>query len=180
MQDPYSDVPELNLIAELERELDGSYAAEGFALTDYRDDSGLTAGWSADPAFLSRLVPFAQANGSGSIYALWRVDDRSDLAALPVVVFGDEGGQHVVARDLREFLRLLGYDTEISVDHDSAYFHRLDDHEPSDGHPAYLAWLEERFGLAPADDPDEVVAAAQAEFGGPFADWARPFLAHWG
>src|SRR4051794_33348434 len=99
--DPYSPVPELNLLMALQNRLGFENYADGFGLTDFGDTSGVEAGWSKDPEFLSRLVPFAQANGTGSMYALWRVDDRSDLATLPVVVFGDEGGQHVVARNLR-------------------------------------------------------------------------------
>src|SRR5689334_19351679 len=89
----YSPVPELNLLKGFQDRVGFEDYAEGFGLTDYNDTSGLRAGWSKDPGFLARLVPFAQANGTGSFYALWRLDDRADLAGLPIVVFGDEGGQ---------------------------------------------------------------------------------------
>ena len=72
------------------------------------------------------MLPFAQANGSGSVYALWRVDDREDLGALPVVVLGSEGGFHVVARNLAELLQLLGFDAEIAVDWNDAYMIRVE------------------------------------------------------
>src|SRR2546430_16116125 len=101
----HSPVPELNLLEELQDQLGPEHCSAGFELTAYGDTSGLEAGWSKAPEFLGRLVPFGQATHSGSFYALWRVDDRADLATLPVVVFGDEGGQHVVARNLRELLR---------------------------------------------------------------------------
>ncbi|GAA4673289.1 hypothetical protein [Phytohabitans rumicis] len=172
----YAPVPELNLLMELQDRLGFESYADGFGLTEFGDTSGIEAGWSKDPEFVRALEPFAQANGSGSMYALWRLDDRTDLATLPVVVFGDEGGQHVVARDLRELLQLLGYDCEISVDWDEAYFYRGDDHEHTDGHEAYVAWLDEHFGLAPADDPEAVVEAAQHEFGDRFAAWYGPYL----
>ena len=119
----YSPVAELNSLKNLQDRLGSESFADGFALLEYGDTSGVV-GWSADPEFTAKLVPFAQANGSGSFYALWRLDDRADLAALPVVVFGDEGGLHVVARNLRELFQLLGFDSEISVDWDSAYFYR--------------------------------------------------------
>lgn len=176
MDTEYSPVPELNLLKEFQDRAGFENYSDGFGLTDYNDNSGLMAGWSKDPAFLARLVPFAQANGTGSFYALWRLDDRADLATLPVVVFGDEGGQHVVARNLRELLQLLGYDCEISVDWDDAYYYRGEDDPHRRGHADYLAWLDQRFGLSPANDPDTVVATAQAELGERFAGWASGFL----
>jgi hypothetical protein len=172
----YSPVPELNLLKEFQDRLGFEAYADGFGLTEYGDTSGLEAGWSKDPDFLRGLIPFAQATGGGSFYALWRVDDRTDLATLPVVVFGDEGGQHVVARDLRELLQIIAYDCEITVDWDSAYYYRDDDHRHSRGHEQYVAWLRERFGLTPTDDPDTVVATAQEEMGDRFAAWSGEFL----
>jgi hypothetical protein len=110
------------------------------------------------------------------MYALWRVDDRSDLATLPVVVFGDEGGQHVVARNLRELFQLLGYDSEIHVDWDEAYFYRDHGQEHRDGHAEYVGWLDQNFGLSPANHPDQIVSAARDELGERFAAWCGPFL----
>lgn len=173
----YSPVAELNLLKELQDEVGRMYLADGFELLEYGDDSGLRAGWSKDPEFLGRLIPFAQANGSGSFYAFWRVDDRAELGTLPVVVFGDEGGQYVVARDVREFLRLLALDTEVTVAFDEAYFYLdPDEDEHSDGHEAYVAWLGERFGLTVPEDADAVVAAAEAKYGKRFAEWCGRYF----
>ena len=172
---PYSPIPELNALWSLQQQEGFEEYAEGFALTEYADPSGLAAGWSKDPAFLSRLIPFAQANGSGSFYALWKVDDRPDLATLPVVVFGDEGGQHVVARNLRELFQLLAGNVEISVDWKEAYFYQDEDDAP-DVNDDYVEWLASKFDLTPPADPAQIVAAAQAESGEPFATWSAPFL----
>jgi hypothetical protein len=177
MDTSYSPVPELNLLKELQDRLGFENYAEGFGLTDYNDNAGLAAGWSKDSSFLARLVSFAQANGTGSIYALWRIDDRTDLATLPVVVFGDEGGQHVVARDLRELLQLLALDAVMSVDWESASFSfGPEDEEHCEGHAEYVAWLLRNFDLTTAEDHDALVTAAQREFGERFADWVGPFL----
>ncbi|WP_416972723.1 hypothetical protein [Streptomyces sp. 4F14] len=176
MTTPYSPVPELNLLKEFQDEFGYEDFADGFGLTQYGDLSGLVAGWSDDPAFTGRLVPFAQATAGGSFYALWRLDDRTDPATLPVVVFGDEGGQHVVARDLRELFQLLGFDTEISVDWDDAYFYRPEDQPDSAHHDEYATWLDRHFGLAVTEEPDAVLAAARKELGQRFADWAEPYL----
>jgi hypothetical protein len=176
MTETYSPIPELNSLNELQDELGFENYAEGFGLTAYGDTWGLRSGWSKDPQFLSRLIPFGQANGSGSFYSLWRIDDRSNLATLPVVVFGDEGGRHVVAQGLTELLQLLGYDCEISVEWDSAYFFKTEDQEPSEAHEEFVAWLAKTHHLAPAYDPMGIVAEAQAEFGERFAAWLEPFL----
>ncbi|WP_239158387.1 hypothetical protein [Streptomyces sp. SID13726] len=171
----HSPIDELNLLKAFQDRVGYENYARGFGLTEYGEESGLPA-WSEDPEFLARLIPFAQATGGGSFYALWRVDDREDLASLPVVVFGDEGGEHVVARHLRELFQLLGFDEEISVEHERAYFYRDEDDPHTDCHDEYVAWLDLHFGLPVAKDPDAVLAAAQAEFGGRFADWISPFL----
>jgi len=173
----YSPVAELNLLKELQERLGFENYAEGFGLFDYGDDSGLRAGWSKDPEFLARLIPFAQANGTGSFYALWRLDDRAELATLPVVVFGDEGGQHVVARDVLEILRLVGLDTEITVGWDENYFYLdSEDDEHTEGHAEYVAWLEENFRLTVPDDPDAVIAVAGEKYGQRFVDWYGQYL----
>ncbi|MBM2623511.1 hypothetical protein JIG36_49260 [Actinoplanes sp. LDG1-06] len=172
----YSPVPELNLLKAFQDENGFGEYADGFGLTDYDDKSGLSAGWSDDNDFLAGLIPFATATGGGSFYALWRVDDRADLATLPVVVFGDEGGQHVVARDLPDLFRLLTFDAEPMIDWDEVTFYRAADHEHRPAHAAYVTWLGTQFGLAPTDDPDTIVSKARGEFGPRFTEWADRYL----
>ena len=169
-------IPELNLLQKFQDRVGYGAYAESFGLDDFDDKSGLEAGWSKDPEFLARLIPFATATGGGSFYAFWRVDDRADLATLPVVVFGDEGGEHVVAGDLRGLFRLLTLDCEPTVDHEHMFFFRLEDEEDSDAHDEYVAWLNEHFGLAVVDDPDEIVDAAQAEYSERFNVWKSRYL----
>jgi hypothetical protein len=98
--EPYSPVPELNLLWELQDWAGFEAYAQGFGLARFGDQSGLRAGWTEDDDALARLIPFAQATGTGSEYAFWRVDDRTDIGSLPVVVFGDEGGELVMARNV--------------------------------------------------------------------------------
>ncbi|MGK4595357.1 hypothetical protein [Amycolatopsis sp. w19] len=168
----YSPIPVLNELKDL-YDSTRDYLADGFELYDYDDKSSFPQELD-DSAFLSRLIPFAQANGSGSTYAIWRADDETDLALAPIVVFGDEGGEHVVARDFTDFLRLLGFDAEIMVDHDSAYYYRAEDDDHSGSHELFVEWLRGR-GLTPSEDPDAVVAAAREAHGDRFRAWITPF-----
>ncbi|WP_258018022.1 hypothetical protein [Streptomyces noursei] len=120
LSDAHSPVPELNLLEELQRRVPAFSLGLDY-LGSFGDTSGIDT-WSKDPEFLDRFRSFAVVNASGSRYALWRVDDRSDLATLPVVVFGDEGGIGLVARNLRELFQQLGRDRALYVGDYAAWF----------------------------------------------------------
>ncbi|MES4906947.1 MULTISPECIES: hypothetical protein [unclassified Streptomyces] len=170
MTNTYSPVPELNLLAEFEAGVDDLYAA-GFSLDTFgRDNSFLR-----NPELEDRLILFAEANTSGSLYALWRLDDRTDLATLPVVILGDEGGIHLVARDIRGFLQFLAsLEEEPCCDWDESLGFR--DSEPTPCRDEYISWLDRHFGLAPLDDAYDSVEAALVELGKAFATWIHPLI----
>ncbi|MDX3231524.1 hypothetical protein [Streptomyces sp. ME19-01-6] len=170
----YSPCHELNLLWDFEENLDDDYAA-GFGLAVEYGEYGYGEA-PENPELADRLVPFALANSSGSLYALWRVDDRTDLATLPVVVLGGEDGIHLIARDLCEFLQFLAsLEGEPWNDGGRIAFR---DGEASPGREEYVAWLDRHFGLAPVDDPGAVVEAAEAELGKRFATWLTPRIGH--
>ena len=148
------------------------YGMESYSECFYLDnggDSGISS-WSEDPAFLSRIFPFATATGSGSMYALW--DNGAPSDSMPVLVFGDEGGVHIVAKNALELMQLLTYDVEISVDFDSAYFYKPDDHDnESEFAEEYKEWLKTSFGVDPVTEPDDIINAAQEQYKESFDTW---------
>lgn len=171
VSDAYSPVPELNLLKEFEDRGPREYYAAGFELSRFGKASGAET-YSEDKAFVESFVCFARANRSGSDYAFWRVDDREDLATLPVVVFGDEGGICVVAANVRDLLRQLGCDWHQWASWETAQFTEPDaDDPPSPRHDEYVAWLKETFGLVPPDDPNTLHHTAEAEFGARLEAW---------
>ncbi|GIG66651.1 hypothetical protein [Phytomonospora endophytica] len=166
---PYSPIPELNLLHDFAEA--HPYFSEGFEFYDFdRPDAGLVEWFDMkgdEPGvgvFLDGLMPFAQATGGGSFYALWRCDDRADLATLPVVFFGDEGDLDVVGAGLRDLFRLLALDDEMLGAADGNDL-------SSDHHGDYVAWLAATFGLTPPADPDALIGMARAEHGEPFVEW---------
>ena len=173
MSEAYSPVPELNLLKEFDDRIGPVFYSDGFELRAFGADAGLHT-WSEHPEFLSRFIPFAQANGSGSDYALWRCDDRSDLATVPVVLVGDEGDLYVIARDLRELFRLLALDCEPLADF--GFLDPEDVGEHSEGHHEFVTWLHQSFGLAPPADPRELWAGRK-ETDDRFRAWAGQFVA---
>lgn len=168
------------LIEFQEKESDFENYSQGFGV-DFDDRSGLKYGWSDTPDFLERLYPFAQANGTGSFYAIWDDGSGNSLADMPVVVFGDEGGQWVVAQNFSELLQLLTYDREIYVDHACCYFYKDEndeDYEESEDADKFRNWLQETLNISSIDAEDEIatiVIDAQAEIQEEFNEWLSNF-----
>ena len=169
MSAPYSPVRELNLLKEFDDRCDGLFA-QWFGLDDFGELYFL-----ADTPELHRgLIGFAAANDSGSTYALWKRDGHTDLATAPVVLLGDGVRIHVIARDVREFLQILGgLEGDLACDWEGV-FARDEDELPAQAR--YHAWLDDTFGLAPAGDPWEVIENAQRELAGEWAEWIFPLV----
>jgi hypothetical protein len=165
--------PELALFFEINEELGFENYSQGFGL--YQDDKSGISSWSEDPDFLDKLMPFAQANGSGSMYVLWKNEQNKSLNELPVVVFGDEGGYHIVAKNIFELMQLLTFDQEISVDHEEVYFYKDEDYEESESLPEYITWLKENFNLDPIEDTELTIANAQETYKADFDKWVSQF-----
>jgi hypothetical protein len=148
--------------------------AEGFSfMTDC--EYAITS-WSENKAFLQHMMPFASANGSGSTYALWDEGKGKTLTGMPVVVFGDEGGVHIVARNILALMQLLTYDTEISVGHDEVYFYKdEEEHTESEFAQSYKDWLKENFELDVVTEPAAIIKAAQEEYKASFDTWFKQY-----
>ncbi len=110
--------------------------------------------YSQDEEFLSRFLTFGQANFSGSVYSFF-IPKESD--EYPVVIFGDEGGVRVIARNFAEFLRLLAVDSEPIVDFNNVYGGFFNE-EPSDSIKEFHDWLSEQ-GIKLIEDynDDEII-----------------------
>lgn len=135
------------------------------------DKSGLKS-WSEDNLFLDQLFPFAQANCSGSFYAIWNDGTNKQINEMPVVVFGDEGGVHIVAENILQLIHLLTFDTEISVDFEEAYFYKdEDDYEESEDLNEFLKWLKEDYGLTQIKEPSDIISSAQEKYKKAFDKW---------
>jgi len=152
----------------------GKWFAESFELKGI-DRSGLST-YSTDERFLSRLFPFAIADGTGSEYALWLAEESQSLEEAPVVGFGSEGGAQVVGCNIRDLLEILASDVEPMLDWDRVFYYVGDDHEASQGHDAYVEWLTDVLGRVPNRTADEVVLAAQQQYGARFDTWAKPYM----
>lgn len=150
-------------------EFDQKYGSETysecFGLTITEEKTGIKT-WSEEEEFYNSFIEFAGANGSGSSYAYWLIDN--DLNNCPIVVFGDEGGIHVVAENIRKLIHILTLDTEISVDFDSAYFYKDDEYyDENENKAEFHEWVKNEFNLDPIEsneETDEIVNQAKEKY----------------
>lgn len=144
------------------------------------DDKYGLSRWSQEPNFLNNLIPFAQADGVGSFYAIWLKNDCEDINNAPIVVFGGEGGYHIVASNLLELLRLISLDVEPMIDYDGVYYYRDEEnYEPSPNIRKYKKWLREYYRLSTISTnfaAEQVVDHAQESYQELFLDWITPFV----
>lgn len=111
-----------------------------------------------------RLLPFG-VNGHGSAFALWNAPGQP-VEDSPVV-FIDADGEHdrVIARNVREFLRLLTLDQEDpNRMRDLGSWRALMAERGWSHSPRYdelVRWLGEEHGIEPLSDPRRVLARAE-------------------
>lgn len=167
---------DLAKLYEFEQEYSVESYSECFGLTITDDKTGIKT-WSEEEAFYNSFIEFAGANGSGSSYAYWLIDQ--DLDNCPIVVFGDEGGVHIVAENTQKLIQLLTLDTEISVDFDKAYFYQDEEYyEESENKEEFRNWVKNEFDLDAIEsneEADEIVAQAQRKYKQKFNDFLLKF-----
>lgn len=155
---------DLERLLEFEKEYGRGTYADGFYL-DVIDKTGLRT-YAEEESFLHAFIEFAQANASGSTYAIWVINEKLDRC--PIVVFGDEGGIHLVAKNTEEFIRLLSYDVEITVGWESAYFYKSENNSDESEHKSiFLQWIKTVIGVTPIttdQEADLIIRAANDQF----------------
>ncbi|MCP2025076.1 hypothetical protein L1276_000216 [Flavobacterium sp. HSC-32F16] len=161
----YALPEDLVKLYEFDQQYGSETYSECFGLTITEDKTGIKT-WSEEEEFYNSFIEFAGANGSGSSYAYWLIDKY--LNNCPIVVFGDEGGIHVVAENTRKLIHLLTLDTEISVDFDKAYFYKDDEYyEDNENKTEFHDWVKKEFNLDPIEsneETDEIVNQAKEKY----------------
>ncbi len=158
-----------------------SYYSNAIYLID--EDPGIIESISEEEEFVNSFVPFAEANSTGSIYAFW-VQDKAvkSLDNCPIVVFGDEGGVFIVAKNIKELLQISAYDVEAVVFMEEFYFPDKEElieegeFDAAEFNKEFLDWLRTDAKLKPIltiEAIDEVIANAQDQS----ADELEQFIA---
>jgi hypothetical protein len=158
---------ELSLLLVFQQRYGGYTYSNGFSLSN--SGRKLIKDWSVDETFLNQLIPFAKANDQGAVYACWDDGTNKPFNKMPVLVFGDEGGVHVVAHNIIEILQLLTCDKKLSVSHGKLTF--KNELRESTYSQAYKDWVKEKFDIAPISNPYSIIENAQHTFKGSFDGW---------
>ena len=151
------------------------YFSAGFEW-EFEEPHPMLNTYSEDPDFHAGFIPFAMADGMGSIYALWLETPEHDLAEAPIVAFGGEGGIHVVTRNFQELMCVLALDAELFVSHDRLFYYREEDDPPSANIEVYRRWLSEEYGLGCPDDPELLVEQAHAQLQEDLTNWIGMYV----
>lgn len=171
------EVPEalLSLLEFTNEKSKTEYFSDGFEFSINMEKYGLKT-YSEDEEFLSSIIEFANADGTGSTYGFWLKDKDQNLTEAPVVAFGSEGGFHVVANNINDLLQILTFDSEPMIDWDSLYYYKdPDDYEPSTKIECYRDWLKNTRSLESITNADALVELAQANHQKEFKDWMAKF-----
>jgi hypothetical protein len=151
------------------------YFSSGFEFSLDKEKVGLKT-YSDSKKFLNSIYEFAKADGGGSSYAFWLKDGNSNLELAPIVVFGSEGGFHIVAKNLDGLLQILTFDSEPMIDWETVYYYKgLEDFEPSKKSKEYRNWLKKECAIDPIDNADAIVEEAQKEHKKSFNAWVGEF-----
>jgi len=153
-----------------------NYFSAGFEFSIDKEKTGLQT-YSGNTEFLNSIYEFANADGTGSSYGFWLKDGNSNLDLAPIVVFGSEGGFHIVAKNIDGLLQILTFDTEPMIDWDKVYYYKdPDSFEPSRKSKEYRNWLKNEFSIDPIESADAIVEDAQREHKDSFNAWVNRFL----
>jgi hypothetical protein len=153
---------------------DEFYSA-GFELTVDEEKYGLKT-YSGDVNFLHSILEFADADGMGATYGFWLRNNTKSLEEAPIVIFGGEGGNHIVASNILALFQILTYDVEPMVSWDKVYYYKdEDDFEASEQSESFKRWLYDNFKINETNNADIIVKAAQEKYQEEFKDWMKNY-----
>lgn len=147
--------------------------SEGFEFAR-TNDKLLISSWSNNEQFMEKLIPFGQASAGGSEYVLWLTENS--LSNCPVLIFGDEGGVHCIADNIKELLRILSFDSEPIVGHKGVRFVKNENKSPMNSN---FRTLLSGLGIKPVSELNEIekiISEADRKYGSSFKEWLSQYV----
>ncbi|PWJ33507.1 hypothetical protein BC781_1139 [Sediminitomix flava] len=150
------------------------YYSNGFELLFDENDFMLKT-YSTDNSFLDSFIIFAQADGTGSLYAYW-LNNGELTQDTPIVIFGSEEGVYAIADNFKDLLKILTFDSEPMVYYDEiSYYKNLADYNVSKNRSEYIKWLKSEFKIDPIESTEELVLIAQQKYQKDLEAWINKF-----
>jgi hypothetical protein len=107
---------------------------------------------------------------------LWLCNGDTDLSNTPVILFGSEGGYHVVAKNITQLLQLLTYDAEPMASWERVYYYKDEqDHQPSEEIDRFPKWVFDKYQLPALSNTDILIEQAQTKYQDEFNEWIKKY-----
>jgi len=115
------------------------------------------------------------------ITAFWVQND--DAANSPIIYFNSDGEMRIIAKDLKDFMRILTLDTEIS---EKMYKNKAE-YKESKHKQTYINWIKKEFDLNPvcdlkaderygySEDVIAIIEEAEKLYKEKFIAWHQPY-----
>jgi len=146
--------------------------------------------------YAEHMLVFANADGTGSSYAMWIEENNTNLEEAPIIFYGSEGEIEIVAQNLKELIKILSWGTEAigfyhyadndDNDEDYDYYKQFLEYRPN--FLKFRKWMKETLAIEPvnidklianeADESDEVkkvVKDAKKKYQKSFDKWQYQF-----
>jgi tetratricopeptide (TPR) repeat protein len=180
----------LQALAQFEEEVGTETYAESFWLQTNRD---IFMYWLHDSTkeeieeYSSHVFPFANADGTGGFYAFWVKDASVDLEKAPIVCYGSEGAVKIVAKNLKDLIKILSYGPE-GMDGNYAFCEEESIETFTEYYPNFMPfrqWMKESLSIEPiknwkvleSKEVDEIIAEANRLYKEEFDAWQYQFYA---
>jgi len=145
----FSPHPLPNTLVELIKFID-QYKGESFADSFYLNDDieeDFFESWLDNgetdaekrKEYAEHMLVFANADGTGSSYAMWIQEGNTNLEEAPIIFYGSEGEIEIVAQNLKELIKILSWGTEAI-----GFYHYADNDDDDEDYDYYKQFLEYR------------------------------------
>lgn len=122
------------------------------------------------------ILVFAKADGTGGFLAFWLQENNKDLKNAPIINYGSEGDIQVVAKNIRELMKILTFDVELM---DGSCYKSAEYYEESPRKQEYISWLKKELDINTVEDVKEgesetiksIIMDAQKTYKIPFEEW---------
>lgn len=153
--DKYEMPETLSKLFEFEEEYEREWYSESFFLDTQEDDYSYLLRFDTEKKaeeYKKYIKKFATVDGTGGFCAFWIREGEKDLENVPIINYGSEGSIRIVAKNIKELLKILTFDIELM---DGSCYKFKKDYEESEYKDEYIDWLKIEFNIDPVKDLEE-------------------------
>ena len=169
---------ELKKLFEFENKSDEMYSESFYLYASDKDEFQYYFDFDEKKSkeYTENILVFAKADGTGGFLAFWLEENKKEIKNAPIINYGSEGDIQVVAKNIRELMRILTFDVELA---DGGCYKYEEDYEESPRKQEYINWLKKEFNIEPVEEIEDgeseiiksIIMNAQKTYKIPFENW---------